>query len=93
MHYVLSTMYYVLCTMYYVLCTMYYVLCTLYYVLCTMYYVLCTLYYVLCTMLLGTIRVAARALEPILWEFEATPDAIIFRLVGGSNKHIKTAKI
>ena len=35
-------------------------------------------------MSLGAIGVAVRALEPILWEFEATPDAIIFRLVGSS---------
>ena len=35
-------------------------------------------------MSLVAIGVAVRALEPILWEFEATPDAIIFRLVGAS---------
>ena len=28
------------------------------------------------------IGIAVRVLELILWEFEATPDAIIFRLVG-----------
>ena len=39
-------------------------------------------------MSLGAIGVAIRALEPILWEFEATPDAIIFRPVGAS-KHLK----
>ena len=35
-------------------------------------------------LMLGTIGVAVRALELILWGFEATPDAIIFRLVGGT---------
>ena len=34
--------------------------------------------------ILGTIGVAVKVLEPILWKFEATPDASIFRLVGSS---------
>ena len=34
---------------------------------------------------LGVIGGAVRALEPILWGFEATPDTIIFRLAGASN--------
>ena len=39
---------------------------------------------ILVEMVLGAIGVAVRVLEPILWEFEATPNAIIFRLAGGS---------
>ena len=35
-------------------------------------------------MVTGVIGAAVRVLEPILWEFEATPDGIIFRLVGDS---------
>ena len=32
----------------------------------------------------GTIGVAIKALEPILWELEAMSNTIIFRLVGAS---------
>ncbi len=32
---------------------------------------------------LGTIGVTVRVLEPILWEFEAMPVGILFRLVRG----------
>ena len=46
-------------------------------------------------MILGTSGIAIKALEPILWEFEATPDTIIFRLVGASEHqqfYLKIAK-
>ena len=43
-----------------------------------------SMFCILAKMSLGTIRVAVRVLEPMLWEFEAMPDGIIFRRVEGS---------
>ena len=44
--------------------------------------------YIFVVMISDMIGAAVRVPEPILWEFEATPGAIIFRLLGASN-HLK----
>ena len=50
------------------------------------------MYCLFTNIILGMIGVAVRVLEPILWEFEATPDGIIFRPVGGSEPSIHLKK-